>query len=72
VKLPLEGHALWYAVKRHPWHTTKLLWRWEWHALLVWAVFAVVAVPVIAMSCEPMLRKMAKRVRRGQLQVEVQ
>lgn len=66
VKLPLEGHALWYAVKHHPWDTTRLLWTWEWHALVVWAVFAVVAVPVIALSSEPMLRKMAARVRRGQ------
>ena len=66
VKLPLEGHALWYAVKHHPWDTTRLLWTWEWHALVVWAVFAVVAVPVVALSSEPMLRKMAKRVRRGQ------
>jgi hypothetical protein len=66
VKLPLEGHALWYAVKHHPWDTTRLLWTWEWHALVVWAVFAVVAVPVIALSSEPMLRKMAARARRGQ------
>ena len=66
VKLPLEGHALWFAVKHHPWDTTRLLWTWEWHALVVWAVFAVVAVPAIALGSEPMLRKMAKRVGRGQ------
>lgn len=67
VKLPLEGHALWFAVKHHPWDTTRLLWTWEWHALVVWVVFAVVAVPVIAMSSEPVLRKMAARVKRGQV-----
>jgi hypothetical protein len=61
-KLPLAGKALWGAVKHHPWHTTRLLWSWEWHALVVWAMFAVVAVPAIAMGCEPMLRKMARRV----------
>lgn len=65
VKVPLAGHELWYAAKHHPWDTTRLLWSWEWHALIVWAVFAVVAVPVIALSSEPMLRKMAERVRRG-------
>lgn len=64
-KLPLAGHALWDAVKYHPWDTTRLLWSWEWHALVVWAVFAVVATPAIAMASEPVLRKMAKRVRRG-------
>jgi len=68
-KLPLAGHALWDASKRHPWDTTRLLWSWEWHALVVWAMFAVVAVPLIAMASEPMLRKMAKRVKRGQVEL---
>ena len=67
-KLPLEGHALWFAVKHHPWDTTRLLWSWEWHALVVWAVFAAVALPVIAMSSEPVLRKMAARVRGGSVE----
>jgi hypothetical protein len=62
-KLPLAGHALWDSAKYHPWHTTKLLWTWEWHALVVWAVFAVVAMPLVAMASEPVLRKMAARVR---------
>ena len=66
-KLPLEGHALWYAVKHHPWDTTRLLWTWEWHGLVVWAVFAAVALPVIAMSSEPVLRKMAARVKGGEV-----
>jgi uncharacterized protein (DUF2062 family) len=61
-KLPLAGKALWHAVKHHPWDTTRLLWSWEWHALVVWAVFAVVALPAIAWGSEPMLRKMARRV----------
>jgi uncharacterized protein (DUF2062 family) len=65
-KLPLAGHELWYAAKHHPWDTTRLLWTWEWHALVVWAMFAVVAVPAIAMGTEPVLRKMARRVGRGQ------
>lgn len=64
-RLPLAGHELWFAVKHHPWDTTRLLWTWEWHALVVWAVFAAVAAPVIALGSEPMLRKMAARVRRG-------
>jgi hypothetical protein len=32
-------------------------------------MFAVVAVPLIAMASEPMLRKMAKRVKRGQVEL---
>jgi hypothetical protein len=61
-KLPLAGHELWYAAKHHPWNTTRLLWRWEWHALVVWAVFAVVAMPLVAKGSEPVLRRMARRV----------
>jgi len=68
-KLPLQGHDLWYAAKHHPWHTTRLLWRWEWHALVVWAIFAAVAMPLIAMASEPVLRKMAKSVGRGQAEM---
>lgn len=62
-RIPLEGKALWHAARDHPWNTTRLLWRWEWHALVVWAVFAAVAMPVIALGIEPVLRKMAGRVR---------
>ena len=61
-EIPLEGKALWHAAKYHPWDTTRLLWSWEWHALVVWAVFAAVAMPVIAMGIEPVLEKMARRV----------
>jgi hypothetical protein len=64
-KLPLEGKVLWEAAKHHPWRTTRLLWSWEWHALMVWAVVAMVALPAIAFGIEPVLRKMAKRVKRG-------
>ena len=63
-KLPLAGKALWGAVKYHPWDTTRLLWSWEWHALVVWAVVAVVGVPVLAMGMRPVLVKMARRVGR--------
>lgn len=66
-KLPLAGHALWYAAKHHPWETTQLLWSWEWHALIVWAAFAAVALPAIALGIEPLLEKTARRLKRGQV-----
>ena len=68
-KIPLEGKALWDAAKHHPWATTRLLWSWEWHALVVWAVVAVVALPVIALGIRPVLEKMARRVKRGRVPV---
>ena len=64
-KLPLAGKALWHAAKHHPLETTRLLWTWEWHALVVWAMFAAVAMPAIALGSEPVLRKMAERVRKS-------
>ncbi len=63
-KLPLDGKALWGAVKNHPWDTTKVLWMWEWHALVVWAGFAAVAMPAIAWGLRPVLEKMQGRVKK--------
>ena len=71
-KLPLNGSALWSAVRQHPWDTTRVLWLWEWHALVVWAVFAVVAMPVIALGLRPVLEHMQQRMRRkAELQAAV-
>jgi hypothetical protein len=56
--LPLGRSAIVHAVTRHPWDTTRLLWSWEWHGLVVWAVFAVVAAPVLKMLLRPVLERM--------------
>jgi uncharacterized protein (DUF2062 family) len=61
-RLPLDGQALWGAVRSHPWDTTRVLWLWEWHALVVWAVFAVVATPLLALGLRPVLERMRKTV----------
>lgn len=63
-KLPLAGKALWAAVKHHPWDTTRLLWTWEWHALIVWAVLAAISLPLLAAGMKPALEKMSRRLRR--------
>jgi uncharacterized protein (DUF2062 family) len=70
-KLPIHGKELFEAVKRHPWDTTKLLWTWEWHALIVWVVVAAIALPAIAMSLKPILEKMSRRMHRPKPVVEV-
>jgi heme exporter protein D len=36
---------------------------------VVWAVVAVVALPVIALGIRPVLEKMARRVKRGRVPV---
>jgi uncharacterized protein (DUF2062 family) len=68
-KLPLEGSKLWGAVRTHPWDTTVVLWRWEWHALVVWAIFAAVALPAMGFGLGPVLGKMQRRVQRSQIEV---
>ena len=49
-RLPLDSHALLEGVRHHPIETTRELWAWEWHALLIWVVLAAVAAPLIAFA----------------------
>ncbi len=32
----------------HPWRLIHEIWQWEWHALIVWGVFAAIAMPLLA------------------------
>ena len=57
--LKLGRHELMLAVKHHPWQTTKALWTWEWHALVVWAFAAAILMPLLAMALRPVLEKMS-------------
>jgi uncharacterized protein (DUF2062 family) len=62
--LPLAPKALLQAVKTQPLATTKMLWSWEWHAMVVWLAFAVVAAPAIATSLRPALEKMLRKMKK--------
>jgi hypothetical protein len=47
--------------------TMKLLWLWEWHALVAWAIVSVVLTPALALALTPVLRHtMAYRERQKQ------
>jgi hypothetical protein len=59
-KLPVTGKELWRAARHHPWETTKALWVWEWHALVVWAVFAAVVAPAVALTLRPLLARLCR------------
>jgi hypothetical protein len=63
-RMPIEGSNLLAAAKQHPWDTTRLLWLWEWHALVVWAAFAAVLLPVLGFGLRPVLEHMQTRMRR--------
>ncbi len=60
--LKLERRELLLAVKQHPWQTTKELWTWEWHALVVWAFAAAILMPLLAMALKPLFQKMLDRL----------
>lgn len=47
---------------RHPWATTRALWMWEWHALVVWVVCAAVLTPLLAAGLKPLLRRALVRL----------
>ena len=61
-RLPLAHGALVQAVRFHPWNTTRLLWTWEWHALVVWAVCATVAAPLLQRALRIVLERMFVRL----------
>ncbi len=46
-RLPLSRKQLEH-LSHHPLRLFKDIWQWEWHALVVWAVVAVVAMPLLA------------------------
>ncbi len=56
--IPLDRQALLEAVRHHPLETTRALWLWEWHALLVWVVFAAAGAPLIAAILKPLLTRL--------------
>ncbi len=63
-RLPIEGRNLLTAARQHPWDTTRLLWLWEWHALVVWAAFAAVILPALGFGLQPVLEHMQQRMKR--------
>ena len=56
--LPLSKEALLAGMRHHPLATTRLLWSWEWHALVVWSVFAVLGTPVLVAVLTVALRRL--------------
>ena len=64
--MPLSPHMFMQAARTAPIALTRQVWLWEWHALMLWAAIAVVAVPLIALTLIPLLERMLARIRRHQ------
>ena len=54
--MPIVPSVLLHAARLDPIKTTKLLWMWEWHAMVAWALLSVLLVPAIALPTVPLLR----------------
>jgi uncharacterized protein (DUF2062 family) len=67
--MPLSANDLIHGAREHPVALIRQLWLWEWHALLLWAAIAVIAIPLIALALTPLLRKLLIRVERHQYPV---
>lgn len=56
--IPLSRAALMSGAMHHPWETTRLLWMWEWHALIVWFLFTLIVTPIFAAALKPILARL--------------
>jgi uncharacterized protein (DUF2062 family) len=61
--MPLSANELLHAARQHPVILSRQLWLWEWHAFLLCAAIAAVAIPIIALAITPVLRLILGRVR---------
>jgi uncharacterized protein (DUF2062 family) len=60
--MPLSGKELLHAARETPLALIRQLWLWESHALVVWAIFTAVLVPVFALAMTPILARLLSRV----------
>ena len=54
-RLPMTKAEIMHLSHRHPLQLIHLLWQWEWHALIIWALFAAIATPLIAVQIRKLL-----------------
>jgi hypothetical protein len=60
--MPLSANELLHAARERPVALSRQLWLWEWHAFLLWAAIAIVAIPILALAITPVLRLVLSRV----------
>jgi uncharacterized protein (DUF2062 family) len=68
--LPLGKEAMLAGMRHHPLATTRLLWSWEWHALVVWAIFAMLGTPILVAVLTPALKRLLVTIHEPPIQQE--
>lgn len=64
--MPMTAGVFLQHARTSPIALLRLVWIWEWHALLVWMVFAAAAAPLIAVTVKPLLVRVQRRIQRHQ------
>ena len=64
--LPLTTSVLLQDARTSPIALVRLVWVWEWHALVVWIVAGALAVPALALALTPVLVRIHARIQRHQ------
>jgi hypothetical protein len=61
--VPLGKSELLRLIHQHPLQLLQALWTWEWHALVVWAGFAALLMPTLAVLLTHMLERAMRHTR---------
>ena len=64
--MPLSSAVFLERARTSPLALIRLVWVWEWHALVVWFLCAMVAAPLIALSLTPLLARVQARIQQHQ------
>ncbi|HUD22194.1 MAG TPA: DUF2062 domain-containing protein [Acidobacteriaceae bacterium] len=64
--MPLAPGEFLRAARSAPLALTHNLWMWVWHAFVLWAAMALVAVPLLALALTALLERLQARIRRRQ------
>ena len=54
-RLPMTKAEILHLSHRHPLRLAHLLWTWEWHALILWAICAAILAPLLAFHIRRLL-----------------
>jgi uncharacterized protein (DUF2062 family) len=64
--MPITTSVFLQDARSSPIALVRLVWMWEWHAVVVWIVFAAMAAPLIALTLTPVLVRVQRRIQRHQ------
>jgi uncharacterized protein (DUF2062 family) len=57
--LPLSAAEVTYMIKSAPLHAISQLWTVTWHAAVVWAMLACLAIPLLTLVLTPVFKKIS-------------